>query len=178
EGMEWDGDPKSVVLQHMNRLQNTNDVLVGDAATGAVQSIYRDHDTAWLDVVEDFRWLHGGKDFLWVSEQDGWRHVYVVARDGKARLVTTGGDVVRVVGVAPEEDWLYYIASPENATQRYLYRTRLDGTGNGERLTPANEAGVHSYQVSPNFRYAFHSYSSSDEPQITELAQFPSQRVL
>ncbi len=176
--MEWDGDSRNLALQHLNRLQNTNDVLVADAATGSVRQLYQDHDAAWVDVVEDFRWLHGGKDFLWVSEQDGWRHVYVVARDGKARLVTTGGDVVRVVGVAPEEDWLYYIASPENATQRYLYRTRLDGTGTGERLTPPNEPGVHSYQVSPDFLYAIHSYSSFDEPQITELAQFPSQRVL
>jgi len=101
--IEWTEDSKGVLVQHLNRLQNTNDVLLADAATGAVQQVYRDHDTAWVDVVEDFHWLHGGKDFLWVSEQDGWRHVFVVSRDGKTRLVTTGAfDVVRVVGVVVE----------------------------------------------------------------------------
>ena len=177
--IEWTEDSKGVLVQHLNRLQNTNDVLLADAATGAVQQVYRDHDTAWVDVVEDCRWLHGGKDFLWVSEQDGWRHVYVISRDGKARLVTTGAfDVVRVVGVTPEEDWLYYIASPDTATQRYLYRARLDGSGKAERLSPSNEPGVHSYQISPNCRYAIHTYSNFDAPPAMELVQFSNHRVV
>src|SRR5215467_2938389 len=177
--IEWTEDSKGLLAQHLNRLQNTNDVLLADAATGAVQQVYRDHDTAWVDVVDDLHWLQGGKDFLWVSEQDGWRHVFVVSRDGKARLVTTGAfDVVRVVGVTPEEDWLFYIASPENATQRYLFRTRLDGSGKAERLSPSNEPGVHSYQISPNCRYAIHSHSNFDAPPATELVQFPNHRMM
>ena len=177
--IEWTEDSKGLLMQHLNRLQNTNDVLLGDAVTGAVQQIYRDHDDAWVDVVEDFQWLHGGKDFLWVSEQDGWRHAYVVSRDGKARPVTKGNfDVVRVEGVTPEEDWLYYIASPENATQRYLYRTKLDGTGAAERLSPANEPGVHGYQMAPDFHHAIHTNSSSDVPMVTELVQVPSHRLV
>jgi dipeptidyl-peptidase 4 len=178
--MEWEDDSKGLLLQHLNRLQNTDDLLLADASTGAVQQIYREHDDAWVDVVEDFQWLQGGKDFLWVSEHDGWRHVYVISRDGKqSRLVTKGNfDVISIQGVTPQEDWLYYIASPENATQRYLYRTRLDGTGAAERLTPANQAGVHNYQVAPNFHYAIHSYSSFDSPPVTELVQFPTHRVL
>ena len=177
--IEWTEDSKGVLVQHLNRLQNTNDVLLADAATGAVQQVYRDHDTAWVDVVEDCRWLHGGKDFLWVSEQDGWRHVYVISRDGKARLVTTGAfDVVRVVGVTPEEDWLYYIASPDTATQRYLYRARLDGSGKAERLSPSNEPGVHGYQMAPDFHHAIHTYSNFDAPPAMELVQFPHHRVV
>ena len=81
--MEWAGDSNTLVLQHLNRLQNTNDVLLADASTGSVQQIYRDHDSAWVDVVDHLQWLHGGKDFLWLSEQDGWRQAYAISRDGK-----------------------------------------------------------------------------------------------
>ncbi len=87
--MEWAGDSDALVLQHLNRLQNTNDVLLADVRTGEVRSVYQDHDMAWVDVVDDLHWVHGGKDFLWLSEQDGWQHVYVISRDGKeVRLAT------------------------------------------------------------------------------------------
>ena len=50
-----------------------------------------ERDSAWVDVVDDLRWIDGGKRFTWISERDGWRHLYVVSRDGSsARLVTPG----------------------------------------------------------------------------------------
>jgi dipeptidyl-peptidase-4 len=181
--MEWAGSSNTLVLQHLNRMQNTNDVLLADANTGAVQQVYRDHDSAWVDVVDHLQWLHGGKDFLWLSERDGWRQAYAISRDGKQvrRISPADCDVIEVVGVTPGEDWLYYLASPENATQRYLYRTGLDGRGKAERLTPANQPGMHSYQISPDFRWAIHSYSRFDSPPVTDLVHVPdyqSNRVL
>ena len=178
--MDWAADSDTLVLQHLNRLQNTNDILLADVRTGTVKSVYEDKDKAWVDVVDDFRWLGGGKEFLWVSEQDGWRHVYVISRDGKKiRLVTAGAfDVVHVVGIDPKEEWLYYTSSPENATQRYLYRTRLDGKGAPERLTPASQPGTHSYHVSPDLRWAIHTYSTFDTPPVTDLVHLPDQKVL
>jgi dipeptidyl-peptidase-4 len=178
--MEWAGDSDTLVLEHLNRLQNTNDVLLADARTGTVRNIHQDHDAAWVDVVDDVKWLHGGKEFLWVSEQDGWRHVYVISRDGKqVRLVTPGAfDVIQVIGVDPDEQWLYFTASPENATQRYLYRIRIGETGKPERLTPANQPGTHSYQVSPDLSLAFHTHSTFDTPPLTDLVQLPDHKVL
>ena len=177
--MEWAGDSNTLVLQHLNRLQNTNDVLLADANSGSVQPIYRDHDSAWVDVVEHLQWLHGGKEFLWLSEQDGWRRAYLVSRDGKqVRPITPGNsDVIQLVGTTPQEDWLYYLASPDNATQRYLYRSKLDGGGKAERLTPANQPGMHSYQFSPDFHWAIHSYSRFDSPPVTDLVTVPDHRV-
>jgi dipeptidyl-peptidase-4 len=181
--MEWARDSDSLILQHLNRLQNTNDVLLADARTGIVQSVYQDHDSAWVDVVDDLKWLHSGKDFLWVSEQDGWRHVYLIARDGKQVRVLTPGpfDVENLLGADPEERWIYYIASPENATQRYLYRSRLDGKVTPERLTPEKQPGTHSYNVSPDLHWAIHNYSTFDTPPVTDLIRLPdhqSQRTL
>jgi dipeptidyl-peptidase-4 len=175
--MEWAGNSDSLVIQHLNRRQDTNDVMLADANTGAATLVHSEHDAAWVDVVDDLKWLHGGKDFLWVNESDGWRHVYRISRDGKkVTLVTPGNfDAISVEGVDPKEEWIYYIASPENPTQRYLYRSRLDGSGSTERLTPADQPGRHAYNVSPDFHWALHTYTTMDVPPAVELLSFPDQ---
>ncbi|MGO9270499.1 MAG: S9 family peptidase [Terriglobia bacterium] len=177
--LEWAGNSDELVMQHLNRLQNTNAVLLADARTGQVKEVTRDEDKAWVDVVADLRWLHDGKEFLWVSERDGWRQVYTVSRDGKnVRLVTPGAfDVISVEAVDGKDEWLYYIASPENATQRYLYRTRLEGTGAPQRLTPADAPGTHSYEIAPDCQWAFHTYSRFDSPPVIDLVRLPDHQV-
>ena len=87
--LEWAGNSREVIFQQLNRLQNTNQVVVGTAATGDVRTIFTDKDDAWVDV-EEFTWLQDGKEFLWLSERDGWRHAYAVSRDGGVRLLTPG----------------------------------------------------------------------------------------
>jgi dipeptidyl-peptidase-4 len=176
--MEWAG-PSDLVLQRMNRLQNTDRVMLADAGSGAVRTVLTERDSAWVDVVDDLTWLKGGAEFLWVSERDGWRHVYRVSRTGdRTTLVTPGAfDVVSVAGVDEPGGWLYYIASPENATQRYLYRTRLDGRGAPERLSPAAAPGAHGYQLSPDARWAIHTYSRFDRPPVVELVRLPAHQA-
>lgn len=169
--MEWATDSNTLVLQHLNRLQNENDVLLADVKTGTVRSILQEKDPAWVDVDDELRWIHGGRDFLWISERDGWRHAYVVSRDGKLiRLATPGDfDVIDLVAIDPEENWLYYIASPENPTQRYLYRAPLDAKTPSVRLTPATATGTHSYEISPDCRWALHTYSTFDVPPASDF---------
>ena len=173
--MEWAG-PGELLVQHMNRLQNTNTVILANAATGTPRTVLVDRDSAWVDVVDDVPWVDNGKRFLFTSERDGWRHVYAISRDGREiKLVTNGPfDVVSVVGVDAPAGWLYYIASPDNATQRYLFRTRLDGTGAPARLSPANAPGTHRYTLSPDAQWAFHTYSAFDVPPVTDLVRIPS----
>jgi dipeptidyl-peptidase-4 len=180
--LEWAGNSDEIVIEHLNRLQNTNDVLLGNAATGAVRQLYHDQDAAWLDVVDELRWVHG-KDLLWESERDNWRHVYLISRESReARLVTRGDfDVLSVAGVDARQEWLYYIASPDDATARYLYRTRLDGTGSPVRVTPAGEPAFHLYQMAPRCTWAFHTAMTFDQPPATDLVSLPdhaSRRVL
>jgi dipeptidyl-peptidase-4 len=177
--MEWAG-PRELLLQRMNRLQNSDRVLLADAATGAVRTTLVERDSAWLDVVDDVQWLGGNARFVWVSERDGWRHVYLVSRDGKTQQVVTPGafDVIGVAAVDEPGGALYYIGSPENATQHYLFRARLDGTGKAERVSPATQPGSHRYTISPDAHWAFHTYSTFDSPPVTDLVRLPTHQVV
>lgn len=170
--MDWTDNSNEVVLQHMNRLQNTNQLMIGDAKTGAVRTIVTEKDDAFLELeMTKMRWLESGKRFLWMSERDGWMHVYSIARDGSGvKLITPGAfDVVSIQSVDEPAGWMYYIASPDNATQRYLYRTKLDGGGTAERVTPANQSGWNNYNISPNSRWAVRNYSSFGVPAKFEV---------
>jgi dipeptidyl-peptidase-4 len=177
--MAWTENPQEIILQHLNRLQNTNDVLLADPATGEVRRMYRDQDDAWVNVNPTFTWLEKGSRLLFTSERDGWRHAYAVSKTGDARLITTEPfDLVSISGVDEKGGWLYYIASPENATQRYLYRSRLDGKGKTERVSPANQPGTHTYAVSPNCAYAFHGYSMFTSPGVSDIVHLPDHKVV
>ena len=59
-----------------------------------------------------------------------------------------------------------------------MYRVRLDGKGEPERVTPDDEPGAHEYEFSPDSKSAFHSYSTFDKPPITELVRLPSHDVV
>ena len=157
--LEWAASSDELVLQHLNRAQNTIDVMLGDARTGRTRTVLTERDSAWVDVVDDLRWIDGGKRFTWISERDGWRHLYVVSRDGaRTRLVTPGAFDLHnpgsafgagyIVGVDSAAGWVYYTASPDDATQLYLFRTRLDGKGKQERVTPRDQPGYHTYKIS------------------------------
>lgn len=171
--MDWAANSDEIVMQHLNRLQNDYKLLLADARTGAVKTILTEKDDAWVDVrANKFRWLDGGKRFLWMSEKNGWQHLYTAARDGSnLKLITPGNfDVVSISAVDETNNWVYFIASPDNTAQRYLYRTRLDGIEGGtERVTPATQTGMNSYNISPNGKWAFHNRSGFTTAPQTEL---------
>jgi dipeptidyl-peptidase 4 len=179
--MDWAGNSDEVVLLHLNRRQNDLNVMLGNARTGQVRTILNEKDDAWVDInFDDISWLADGKRLLWLSERDGWRHVYVASRaGGEPQLITRGAfDVISIEALDEKGGWLYYIASPDNATQRYLYRIELKGNGTPQRVTPASEAGSHSYTISPNAAWAFHNYSTISSPPLIDLVHLPDHRVV
>ena len=177
--MDWAASADELVLQHLNRLQNTNTVLLANATTGDVKTMFVDHDEAWVDYNAVFTWIEKGRRLIFESERDGWQHAYAISRDGDARLITTGAfDILSISGVDEAGGWLYYIASPANATQRYLYRSRLDGSGKPERVTPAAASGTHTYNLSPDCRWAFHGDSRFDMPGQSDLVRLPDHAVV
>jgi dipeptidyl-peptidase 4 len=180
--LQW-ADARTLLIQQLNRLQNTDNYLLADADTGAVRQMWRDHDDAFITIgfggLPEAHPIRDGAEFLAVTEKDGWMHIYRVGRDGRETLVTRGNmDAIGIAGLDEKAGWLYFIASPENATQRYLYRAPLDGRSDPVRVTPREFAGTNSYAISPDGRYAFHGFSSFDVPGIRELVTLPDHKVV
>ncbi len=176
---EWSPDGKRILIQQLNRLQNTNRVMLADAASGTSHTVHTETDEAWLENENPIRWSNGGNSFLWMSERDGWRHAYLAGTENQSFNRITGGnfDVIQVDAIDEKSGWLYYSASPENPAQHYLYRQRLSG-GTPERLSPAMQPGWHSYDVSPDCGWAIHTYSTFTSPPIVELVTLPDHQVV
>jgi len=175
--MEWMPD-NEIILQHMNRLQNTNTVYIANPETGNLRQMFQDKNDSWVEVNRNLHWIENGKRLLFTSEKDGWRHLYAISLDGDARLVTNAAfDMVSLAAVDEPGGWVYFIASPENATERYLYRSRLDGSKT-ERITPANEPGTHTYNISPDCHWAMHTVSTFDSPGQSDLVSLPDHKVI
>jgi dipeptidyl-peptidase-4 len=181
--MEWAANSSQLILQQFNRKQNDSKILMSEIATGATTQLYEEQDSAFIEckgawqsgVVAGWDWLNGGKEFLWVTEKDGWRHIYRISRDGKKETLVTKGnyDIITVSLIDEKNNYVYFIASPANATQKYLFRTRLDGKGKLERLSPENEPGVHEYDLSPNGLYAKHDFSNANTEDVQEWLTLP-----
>ena len=187
--MEWAANSQEIIVQRMNRNQNETDVMLCNVQTGESRSVYSEKDTAWIDIISrvddaydmgGWDWLNNGTEFLWVSEKDGWRHVYRISRDGKKQNLVTHGkfDVIQISLIDEKNNLFYFLASPDNATQAYLYRCSLDGKGTAERVTPDNEPGTHAYEFSPNGKYAVHKYSNYYTPSDVEWLTLPDHIAL
>lgn len=177
--MEWAASSRELILQSLSRSQELMHVLVADASTGEVRTFLEERDSAWVDVIDEWQWLAGGKQLLWVSERDGWRHLYAVSRDsGKIRLLTPGDyDVISVAKVDERGGWIYFVASPDNPTQRRLYRVPLHG-GKAERVSPKEATGTNGYDISPDARFAIHTHSSLVSPPAIRLIRLPDHAVV
>ena len=134
--MSWIPDTSKIVLQRLNRLQNTNRLMVTEISSGfwgevkatPLKTIITEKDDAWVDIHNDMKWIERGGRFTWTSERDGWRHLYMISADGKDTQLLTPGDydVISVLKIDDKGGWVYYIASPDNPTQRYLYLAAMD----------------------------------------------------
>jgi dipeptidyl-peptidase-4 len=186
--MEWAANSSELIMQQLNRKQNDSKLFIGKISDGSTTQVYEEHDSAWIDckgawqdgVVAGWDWLNGGKEFIWVSEKDGWRHIYRETRDGKKETLVTKGnyDIISISRIDEKGNYVYFMASPENATQQYLYRTRLDGKGKLERISPMDEPGTHEYDISPGAQYALHNFSNANSEEAQEWVSLPGHQSL
>ena len=178
--MEWAQSPEELIIQQLNREQNTNKIFFANAKTGAAKVVYTEKVDTWLDVYDKMTWLNDDKEFTWLSDKTGWLHLNRVSREtGEIKPITSGDyEVIELLNIDQKKGWVYYIASPENATQRYLYRSKLNGKGSAERLSPMEQPGQHSYNISPDCKYAIHTFSNHSTPPVYEVISLPDHKVL
>ncbi|MCS5490211.1 S9 family peptidase [Algoriphagus limi] len=188
--MEWN-NPDLLLVQQLNRKQNHSKIYAVDVPNNQAKVIFEEQDEAWIDVLSnwenvyaltyrhEFKWINDGKEFLWFSEKDGWRHLYRIGLDGKATEITTGDyDVINLLHFDEKENQIYFHASHENATQKYLYSTSMDGIGKAELLSPAALKGTHNYEVSPSGKYAFHQFQNHFTRPSSEWIGLPNHQPL
>jgi len=178
--MDFIPNSNEVMVQQLNRPQNTNKIWIGNVVTMSLKNIYTETDPDFLDIHDDIRWLDGEKYFTWTSEKDGWKHLYKISRDGtESKLITKGSfDVVQINCIDPQNGYVYYIASPENFTQRYLYRNKINGSGEAERVTPETFKGQSSYQISGNSEWAIQTFQNSTTPPVISLIHLPDHKAI
>lgn len=178
--MEFIPGTNELFIQQMNRRQNTNKVWTLTTGKPDLTNIFTDTDEAWLNTNDDIQWFRDNQYFTWLSERDGYRHIYLISRDGKEILPVTQGDidVAEIVGMDKKGGFVYFIASPENFTQRYLYRARFFGKGEAERISPADEKGTHRYNMSPTGTWAVHTFDNSTTPPVISMTSFPKYKTV
>ena len=189
--MEYIPNTNTLLLQQLNRKQNKSTLYKADASNGRAASIYEESDEAWVDMFQlgnpytidytnSFSFLEKNKGILWASEKDGWRHLYQVSLAGKPEVLITKGefDVIDVKHINTKEGNVYYLASPDNATQKYLYKSKLNGKGKNERVSPESLTGTHDYSFSSNGTYAQHSFSNHFTPTAKEFISVANHKAL
>jgi dipeptidyl-peptidase-4 len=171
----WTSDPNTLAVVTLNRAQNHLQLHFFDVRSGERRLVMEERSEAWIDVFDFFanilHYFHFPPDvdeFFWISDRDGYNHLYRYSYDGRLlNQVTTGPWVVtRVEGVDPEYETIYYTGTEETPLERHLYAIDFDGR-NKRKLT--TEAGTHSIDMSPSTDFYLDTWSSTTRPRQVEL---------
>lgn len=166
--MKWTQNSNLVAVQRLNRLQNKLELLHCNATTGQSSVVLTETDKAYVEVTDDLTYLKDGKQFVWSSERDGYKHLYLYSFDGQKNQQLTKGawDVTDFYGVDEARDLVYYAAAQPHPRERQLYCVGLKGK-TPQRLSQG--AGTHEGAFSPTFSYYFDTHSSFGTPPVTTL---------
>ena len=186
--MTWVPQENSLMIQQLNRKQNHSKIYIGDASSGEVELLTEERDEAWVDlrsswpyqVQAGWKFINEGKEFLYTTEKDGWSHIYRFDINKKTEYLVTNGeyDVIKPLAYDEKNDDVYFIASPENPTERYLYKTSIKGDGDLIRVTPRILEGSHNYQISTKSKYAFHSFSNYFTKPMQAVVSLPEHEFI
>lgn len=182
--MGWAANSSEIILQQLDRKQQVNKIFLCNVNNGTAKSIWEEKDEAWVDVQldadQDWDWIENGAAFLWLTEKDGWRHYYRISRDGKQEKVITAGnyDVIDPGLIDEKNKLIYFLASPDNATEKYLYKVNIDGSGKAERLSPANTQGTYGYTFAPSGKYAMQRFSNVNTRPQSDWVSLPDCKLL
>ena len=186
--MTWVPGRDELMIQQLNRKQNHSKIYVADSETGESKLLMEEKDDAWVDlrsswpyqVQAGWKFINGGKEFLYTTEKDGWSHIYRFNIKKQTEYLVTKGnyDVVKPLAYDEKSDEVYFIASPNQPTERYLYKTSAKGKGSLKRITPDVLEGSHNYQISTKAKYAFHSFSNYYTRPMQAIVSLPDHKFI
>ncbi len=186
--MTWMPGRNDLMIQQLNRKQNHSKIYVANSDSGETELLMEEKDDAWVDlrsswpyqVQAGWKFINDGKEFLYTTEKDGWSHIYRFNIDKKSEYLVTKGsyDVVKPLAYDEKNESVYFIASPENPTERYLYKTSAKGDGKLIKVTPELLEGSHNYQISTKAKYAFHSFSNYFTRPMQAIVSLPNHKFI
>ena len=186
--MTWMPGRNDLMIQQLNRKQNHSKIYIANSNNGETELLMEEKDDTWVDlrsswpyqVQAGWKFINEGKEFLYTTEKDGWSHIYRFNIGSKSEYLVTKGDydVVKPLAYDERNEIVYFIASPENPTERYLYKTSAKGNGSLIRVTPNVLEGSHNYQISTKAKYAFHSFSNYFTRPMQAIITLPNHKFI
>jgi dipeptidyl aminopeptidase/acylaminoacyl peptidase len=173
--LRWQPDSRSLTFDYNQRGHQLYRVISVDRDTAAARTVVEESSPTFIDYTNKTwrEYLDETREMLWMSERDGWCHLYLLdtATGQVKNRLTSGNWVVRGVEFVDKEArqvWFYAggQAAGQDPYQRHLCRVNFDGTG-FVRLTEGD--GDHRITFSPDRRWFFDSWSRPDQPPVTEL---------
>ncbi len=171
----WAKDSRTICFLTLNRHQDELNVHAWNPEAGSDRALVTEKDRFWINSLAAPYFLNDGHRFLWLSERDGWLHLYLYDDNGKLlRQVTRGAWMIDkppfsdapLFQVDESAGWVYFASTNPDPRDRHLFRVHLDGTGM-ERLS--KESGTHSLDLSPDGRYLVDVSSDVNTPPVTRL---------
>ncbi len=171
----WTSQPDTLAMLVLNRKQNDLKLLFFDVTTGGSRQVMEEHSATWIDVYDFYAGVQDlmsfpehSHEFFWISDRDGFQHIYRYDYSGRLVQQVTHGQwsVTRIEGVDPASQTIYFTSTNPSPLQRQLWRIKFDGSGM-QRITTT--AGRHSINMSPNAQYFIDAWSSTTQPRQVEL---------
>lgn len=179
----WTSQEGQLAIMHLNRKQNHLKLFMANARTGDAKQIMEEKSNTWVDVFDFFAGINhliyfpaGTQEFYWVSDRDGFAHLYRYDYNGKLLNAVTSGkwEVTFVHYIDPKAKKVYFTSTEASPLERQLFVADLDGK-NKRRLTTV--AGRHTVNFSPNGQYFIDRYSNVHTPTQVELRDTKGQLI-
>ena len=161
--IKWTLDATTLCVFRMNRWQNTLELLLADVTSGKTKLMYKEVNDRCLEINNQLTFINAKKNFIWMSERDGYNHLYLGnVSDGKLTQVTRGAwDVTDFYGMDEKSKQLFYQSAEVSPMERYVYAISIDGKKK-RRLSPA--PGWNDASFNNTFTYMMVKHSSANMP--------------
>ncbi len=166
--IKWTQQDDKLVIYWMNRHQDDLKLLMTDAATGDLQTMYEENNKYYVEINDNWWFLKDGKNFMFTSEMNGYNQLYLYSMDGKRRITISKMkyDVADVNSVDEDNRMVYYTLAYPTAMDRNVFATDFDGK-NTYMLTTGT--GWHRVEFNKDHTQFYDYYSNINSPQTVAL---------
>ncbi|SHI68129.1 S9 family peptidase [Pseudozobellia thermophila] len=165
--IKWMNHPDYLSVQTLNRHQNRLKLYSVNAKDKTTSVLLEETDDAYVDINDDLTFL-ADDSFIWLSERDGYNHLYLYSQEGNLMNQITQGpwEVTKYYGYDQNEDKVYYQSTENGSINRGVYS--IGSSGMDKKALAAGE-GFNSADFSADFTYFIHTFSDAATPPVYTL---------